>query len=141
MSESTSFPHPSHPKPSRRARISWAAVLGFGALGLIWPLLRLVGLDSLIGGLPTVLLSLLPVFAVWTLGAGFGGVPRPVLTLTLSGSLFGLVLTMSALALGEWPDHGLGLTLVAATIEIARTTGLGALAGLVAAAIQRARRR
>lgn len=141
MNESTSFPHPSNPTPAARPRISWAAVVGFGALGLLWPLLRLVGLDSLIGPLPAVLLTLLAVFAAWVLGAGFGRVPRPIATLTLSGVLFGLLLATSAVALGEWPDHGPGIALVAATIEVGRAAGLGALAGLAAAGIQRAVRR
>ncbi len=141
MSDSTSFSTPD-PRPTpARPRISWVAVLGFGALGLVWPLLQLLGVGSVIGELVTALLTLLAVCAVWVLGAGFGVVPRPILTLTLSGAMFGVLLSASALVLGEWPDHGPGLALVAAAIEIGRATGLGALAGLGAAAIQRARRR
>ena len=122
-------------------RISWAAVAGFGTLGLLWPLLRLIGSESLVGVLGTAFVAFLGTFVVWVVGAGFGDVPRPVVTLTLSGLLFGSLLAVSAMVMGEWPDYGLGLTFVAAAIEIGRAAGFGALTGLVATAIQKARHR
>lgn len=134
-----------HPKgapvPAARTRISWAAVLGFGALGLLWPLLALLGVDAILGGLTTALVALAVPAAVWVLGAGFGGVPRPIVTLTLAGLLFGILLSVSALLLGDWPDHGPAVAIAAGVIEISRSAGLGALAGLAAHGIQRARRR
>ncbi|WP_136045537.1 hypothetical protein [Microbacterium sp. K41] len=140
MSES---PTPSQPPeiPGPRPRLSWPAVMGFGILGLLWPLLRLIGLEAVVGGVTTVMVAFLATFVIWVLGAGFGHVPRPVLTLTLSGVLFALLLGATTVAIGDWPDHGIGLNLVAATIEIGRSAGFGALSGLVAESIQRARRR
>lgn len=130
--------HPAAPGPSR---ISWPAVIGFGALGLLWPVLRLVGLAALIGEPGTVLVALLGALAVWVLGAGLGDVPHPVATLTLAGAIVGVTFSASAVLLGEWPDHGPLRGLAAALIEVVRAAGLGALAGLAAAAIQRSRRR
>lgn len=123
-----------------RARISWAAVAGFGALGLLWPLLRLVGFEAGVGTPVTAFVAFVGAFAVWVLGAGFGDVPRPVATLTLSGVLFGILLAIASMLLDDWPARALGLALVGAVIEIARAAGFGALAGLAASAIQRARR-
>lgn len=128
---------PSGPRP----RLSWPAVTGFGILGLLWPLLRLIGLESIIGGIETTMIAFLATFVVWVLGAGFGHVPRPVLTLTLSGVLFAFLLGATTILVGDWPDHGIGLNLLAGTIEVGRSAGFGALSGLVAESIQKARRR
>lgn len=124
-----------------RPHINWGAVVGFGALGLLWPLLRLLGLEAAIGGLTTALVAFLTVSAVWVLGAGLGRVPRPVATLTLSGLLFGALLASTSMMLGEWPDYGVVATIVAGVVELGRSAGLGALTGLAAEAIQKGRRR
>lgn len=128
-------------EPSARPRIDWGSVVGFGTLGLLWPVLRLMGLEAVIGGTATALVVFLTVAAVWTLGAGYGLVPRPVATLTLSGVMFAVLLGLTSFGLGEWPDCGIGQTLVAAVAEIGRSAGLGALAGLVAEVIQKRRSR
>ncbi|HHU09393.1 MAG TPA: hypothetical protein GXZ60_05175 [Intrasporangiaceae bacterium] len=117
--------------------MSWVAVLGFATLALLWPLLRLTGLEAMLGGALTVLVVFGTTLVVWVLGAGLGAVPRPVLTLTLSGAVFSLLLTASFLVLGDGPAHGWARSVVAATIELAQYAGLGAVAGLAAAAIQR----
>ncbi|WP_309102795.1 hypothetical protein [Microbacterium sp.] len=129
------------PRRPPRPRINWGAVVGFGTLGLLWPLLRLVGLEAVIGGLATALVAFITVSTVWMLGAGFGRVPRPVATLTLSGALLGILVGLTTLALGEWPDHGIAATLVAGAFEVGRSAGVGALTGFAAEAIQRGRRR
>jgi len=95
----------------------------------------------IIGGLATATIAFLSTFVVWVLGAGFGHVPRPVLTLTLSGILFAVLLGVTTILIGDWPDHGIGLNLLAGVIEVGRSAGFGALSGLVAESIQRARRR
>jgi hypothetical protein len=127
--------------PGPRPRLSWPAVTGFGVLGLLWPLLRLIGLEAVVGGLTTAVIAFLATFVVWVLGAGFGRVPRPVLTLTLSGILFAFFLGIATVLVGGWPDHGIGLNLLAGAIEVGRSAGFGALSGLVAESIQKARRR
>lgn len=133
--------HPASRRSSGRPRISWGAVVGFGTLGLLWPLLRLVGLEAVIGGFGTAMVAFVSVALVWMLGAGFGRVPRPVATLTLSGALFGILVGLTTMALGEWPDYGIGATLVAGAIEVGRSAVLGALTGFAAEAIQHQRRR
>lgn len=122
-----------------RGRVNWGAVAGFGTLGLLWPLLRLLDLATLIGELGTALVAFLGTALVWVLGAGLGNVPRPVVTLTLSGVLFGGLLLATTVMLREWPDYGIGLNIAAAVVEISRATGFGALAGVVAGAIQKSR--
>ena len=140
MTYPDSSQHPAEPA-RHRGRLNWAAVLGFGTLGLLWPLLRLLGLETVIGGLGTALTAFLGTALVWVLGAGLGNVPRPVVTLTLSGVLFGGLVIATTVLLREWPDYGIGLNITAAVIEIGRATGFGALAGIAASAIQRSRRR
>lgn len=123
-------------RPSPRARVSWAAVIGFGTLALLWPLLRLVGMEAVVGELLTAVLAFVLTFLVWALGAGLGYVPRPILTLALSGVVFSLVLTTTLVALGELPEHGWGLFLVAAVIEACQFAAFGAIAGVVAHVLQ-----
>ncbi|MCP2637641.1 hypothetical protein K0817_013865 [Microbacterium sp. HD4P20] len=134
-------PRPATPPIPVRGRISWASVIGFGTLGLFWPVLRLMRMEAVIGDLGTALVALVGTLLVWMLGAGFGDVPRPVITLTLSGVLSGALLIATTVLVGEWPDYGVGLNVTAGAIEVTRAAGLGALAGAGAAAIQRARRR
>lgn len=117
--------------------MSWTAVVGFGVLGLLWPLLRLLGLESAVGGTGTALAALAVVLAAWSLGAGFGHVPRPVLTLSLAGVVSGLLLGATGLVLGERPDVGPGLHLAATGVKALWSAGFGTLAGLLATAIQR----
>ena len=140
MTSADASRNPASPDRDRR-HISWGAVAGFGTLGLLWPLLRLLGLGTLIGELGTASVAFLATALVWVLGAGFGNVPRPVLSLTLAGVLFGGLLIATSVLLREWPDYGIALNLSGAAIEIGRAAGLGALAGVVASAIQRSRGR
>lgn len=140
MTSADASRNPASPDRDRR-RVNWGAVVGFGTLGLLWPLLRLLGLGTLIGELGTALAAFLATALVWVLGAGLGNVPLPVVTLTLSGVLFGGLLIATTVLLREWPDYGIALNLTGAAIEIGRAAGFGALAGVVASAIQRSRRR
>lgn len=132
---------PSRLPPPVRPRVSWGAATGFGILGLLWPILRLVGLESLIGASATAVVALAITSVIWVLGAGLGHVPRPVLTLTLSGVISGLLLVAATVLLGEWPDAGPGPSLLAGTVEVGRSAGFGTLCGLVAKSIQKLRRR
>lgn len=116
-------------------------MVGFGLLGLLWPLLRQIGLESIVGDVATAMIAFFATFAVWVLGAGLGRVPRPVLTLTLSGVLFALLLGATTVLTGDRSDHGVGPNLLVGAVELGRSAGLGALSGLVAESIQKARRR
>ncbi|MEV1130164.1 hypothetical protein [Agromyces sp. NPDC049794] len=139
MNDSTSPQNTTPPTSTSRARINWAAVVGFGALALLWPLAGLIGVQSLIGGLATALIVIAVIGAAWILGVGLGRVPQPVATLTLSGVIAGVLITITSLVLGEMGDRAPGILLIAAIIEIGRGAALGALAGVVAYAIQKAR--
>lgn len=116
-------------------------MLGFGALALLWPLLRILGLESALGDPAAGILTAVIVLAAWILGAGFGDVPRPVATLALSGVVFAVLLLLTSLLLGLWRGAGAAPFVFGVVVEACLWGGLGALAGLAAAGIQRARRR
>ncbi len=116
-------------------------MLGLGALALLLPLADLTGLRAALGAAPTVLLLFGVVLATWIGVVAFGRVPRPVLTLTLAGAAFGVVLVALSVTLRTLPDVDGVLVVLGALLEMVRSTVLGALAGLFAAAIQTRRRR
>jgi hypothetical protein len=120
------------------AAVSWPIVLGLAALGLLVPLAELTGLRDALGPTGGVLLFAV-VGAAWIGVVGFGDVPRAVSTLTLTGAMFGLLLVGLSVTLRTLPDaDGLGL-LKGALLEVARSTVLGAVCGVLAAALQNAR--
>ncbi|MFC0680086.1 hypothetical protein ACFFGH_19805 [Lysobacter korlensis] len=121
-------------------RLNWPATVGFGTLALLWPIVALTGLADALGPLASLVLVLTAIGLAWILGVGFGNVPRPVLTLTLAGGIAGSLLVISSQALGEWPEVSGGLMIAGAALEIGRSAALGALAGVLAMLLQRARR-
>ncbi|MGR6964025.1 hypothetical protein ACU610_06165 [Geodermatophilus sp. URMC 61] len=127
------------PGPGSREPVSWPVVLGLGALALLFPLAELSGVTGILGAAPTALLLVGLVAVVWIGGIGLGRVPRPVLTATLAGVVFGVVLVALSRALGTGPDVDGASAVGVAAFEIGRSAALGALAGLLAAAVQRNR--
>jgi hypothetical protein len=125
----------------RPEEVSWPVVLGLGSLALLLPLADLTGLRAVLGPAPSALLLFGVVTATWIGVVGLGRVPRPVLTLTLAGCVFGVVLVILSVALRTLPDVDGHLLVIGAAFEIARSTGLGALAGLIATALQTRSRR
>ncbi|MBB3082650.1 hypothetical protein [Geodermatophilus sabuli] len=117
--------------------VSWPVVLGLGALALLFPLAELTGVADALGEAPTALLLLGLVAVVWIGGIALGRVPRPVLTSTLAGVTFGVVLVVLSLALGTGTDAEGAPVAAVAAFEVGRSAGLGALAGLLADAVQR----
>jgi hypothetical protein len=115
-------------------------VLGLGALALLFPIAELTGVADAMGEARTALLLFAVVAVVWVGGIGLGRVPRPVLTSTLAGIAFGVVLVVLSLALDTGTDAEGALVAAVAAFEIGRSAALGALAGLVADAVQRRRR-
>jgi hypothetical protein len=108
-------------------------------MSLLWPLTGLTG--ALGTGAPRALTIVGITAAVWIGVVGLGRVPRPVLTLTLTGLAYGLVAVLvgtlvPALAGFGGPGGGPAWTIVPALVFDA---GWGALAGLVAAGVQRLR--
>ncbi|GAA4691003.1 hypothetical protein APR04_002867 [Promicromonospora umidemergens] len=135
-------PHlPAQPTPGRSAPVPvpWAVVGGLAALALLWPLAGLTG--ALGTGAPRALTIIGITAVVWIGVVGLGRVPRPVLTLTLTGVAYGLVAHAVALlvpVLGGLGGPGGGplWTIVPALLLDAMW---GALAGLAAAGVQRLR--
>jgi hypothetical protein len=132
---------PARPTPGPAARpvsVPWTLVGGLSALALLWPLTGLTG--ALGTGAPRALVIIGITAAVWIGVVGLGRVPRPVLTLTLTGLAYGLVATaigtlVPALS-GFGPGGGPAWTLIPA---LAFDTMWGALAGVAAAGVQRLR--
>ncbi|MFD7306821.1 hypothetical protein [Promicromonospora sp. NPDC059942] len=133
---------PAGPAAARPAAVSWTLVAGLSALALLWPLTGLTG--ALGTGAPRALTIIGLTAAVWIGVVGLGRVPRPVLTLALTGLAYGLVATLigtlvpvlSGFGPGGGPGGGPAWTLIPA---LAFDTMWGALAGLVAAGVQRLR--
>jgi hypothetical protein len=128
------------PGPGPGESVSWPVVLGLGALALLFPLAELTGVPDALGAALTALLLFGLVAVVWIGGIGLGRVPRPVVTATLAGVVFGVILVVLSLALGTGPDVDGALIVGVAAFEIGRSAALGALAGLLATAVQRDRR-
>lgn len=134
MTSHEPVPRPSRPTdPAPPARLSWPTVLGLGSLALLWPLAALLVPDA--GG-PGRALTIVGVTAlVWVGVVGLGRVPRPVLTLTLAGLVFGVVAAGVSALVGVDGDRAAWTVLPALVLD----TAWGAVAGVVAAAVQRAR--
>jgi hypothetical protein len=108
-------------------------------MALLWPL---TGLTGVLGtGAPRAFAVIGITAAVWIGVVGLGRVPRPVLTLTLTGVAYGLVATtlgllVPVLAGFGGPGGGPAWTIVPALLFDAMW---GAIAGLAAAGVQRLR--
>jgi hypothetical protein len=119
-----------------KGTLSWPVVLGLGSLALLWPLAELTGLSDAIGQ-PAMAAVLFALVAIGWIGTvGFGRVPRPVLTLTAAGAVYGGILIVLSVAFGTHPDLGIVLVVGVALFEIVRSALLGSIAGLLARALQ-----
>lgn len=129
--------HPSQPAPGRPDGVRWSLVAGLAAMALLWPLTGLTGVG---GDGPGRAFAIIGVTAVvWVGVVGFGRVPRPVATLTLTGLAFGIVAVAMSLIVGGTGllgDGAAGWTVIPA---LAMDTFWGFVAGLLALAVQRAR--
>jgi hypothetical protein len=139
---SPQLPVQSEPPAPTASAVPWGIVAGLSALALLWPL---TGLTGVLGtGAPRAFAIIGITAAVWIGVVGLGRVPRPVLTLTLTGVAYGLV----AVAVGQLVPvlggfggpGGTGVgpawTIIPALVNDAFW---GALAGLAAAGVQRLR--
>ncbi len=104
----------------------WGVVLPLAAIALLWPLSGVLGFDGPVRAFAIIGVTL----AVWVGVVGFARVARPVLTLTLAGTGYGL-LYLTANAIMVTP------LVFFAWYTVAVTAGVGALAGLAALGIQR----
>lgn len=132
-----------------RQPLNWPLIAGLAALALLHPLAGLLGLhdDGTSGGASrggpgaaVVPLTLIGVTAlVWIGVVGFSRVARPILTLVVTGLLYGILelvlATVFSPGAGPWQaPFGLGVIAVLATSVL-----WGAVAGLLALAVQRLR--
>jgi hypothetical protein len=136
-------PIPTSPHPQEtRQPVSWPLVLGLGSLALLSPLVELTGLADAIGQPATVLLLLAVVALIWIGCVGLARVPRPVITLTLAGAVYGALTAVLGVIFGTGREGvGGAAAVVAVLFELGWSTMLGCLGGLIALAVQSLRRR
>ena len=126
---------PSVPRaPARRVRGRLVVVLA--ATVTLWPVLGAVGLSEL--ALAAVVLPLTAL--TWVAVLGLLDAPRPVLTGTLAGLLYGAVLVALSLAFGR-ESRPTSVVLFAAGWELTWCALLGAGAGLLGGGVQQLRGR
>lgn len=127
---------PPVPRPSpSRPPLPWLLIIGLASLALLWPLTALWEFGQ---GAPRALALLGLTAAVWIGVVGVGRIPRPVLTLTLTGVLHGLLgLLLGGVITGGGPFGG-PAALWLLLPSLARDAGIGALLGLVALGVQKA---
>ncbi|SKC58693.1 hypothetical protein SAMN04324258_1832 [Krasilnikoviella flava] len=106
-------------------------------MALLWPLTGLTGIGGT--GAPRALGIVTLTAAVWIGVVGLGRVPRPVLTLTMTGLAFGVVALLVSTLVGGAGPGGEGAGAWTAVPALAMDAGWGALAGLVALGVQKAR--
>ncbi|WP_154796332.1 hypothetical protein [Occultella kanbiaonis] len=120
------------------APLSWALIIGLGALTLLWPLTAATPIADQFGG-PERAIAVRSVIALaWILVVLLARVARPLATLTLAGLAAG-VITVGVDVLLSPAGLGSGLTALpfAAIPILATQTLFGAVTGLIALGLQR----
>jgi len=130
-------PQPTPSDTPTRAGISWPLVAGLASMALLWPLTGLTGIGG--AGAPRALAIVALTAVVWIGVVGFGRVPRPVLTLTMTGLASGVVALLVSMLFGGVGLGGEGAAAWTAVPALAMDAGWGALAGVVALGVQKAR--
>lgn len=123
--------------------LHWPLIVGLGSLALVRPFVVISGLLDVIGRPPGSLLATAFISLVWIIVVVALRIRRPVLTLTCSGVVYGLVaLAVNAVLnpLLEGERRGPSTQLVAAGFVILANALWGALAGTVALALLEATR-
>lgn len=116
-----------------RPPLPWLLIIGLASLSLLWPLTAQWDLGH---GLPRAATLLGLTAAAWIGAVGVGRVPRPVLTLTLTGVLHGLLgLVLGGVLLGGGPSVGPAAPRLLLP-ALATSAGTGALLGLAALGVQ-----
>lgn len=118
--------------PQTRRPLPWLLIVGLSSLSLLWPLTELIGIGH---GAPRALTIIAVIGATWIGVVGFGRVPRPVLVLTLTGLGHGIIAMTVAVVFGTF-----GGPIWAVFAGLAIDAFWGAIAGLLALAIQQMRR-
>lgn len=129
MTETT----PYAPSAKERPGLPWLLIVGLASLALLWPLTALIGIDQ---GAPRAVTIIAIVAATWIGVIGFGRVPRPVLVLTLTGIGYGIISMGIAVIFGTF-----GAPIWTVFLALAFDAFWGMIAGLLALAIQKMRKR
>ncbi|CAM3504846.1 hypothetical protein OCAE111667_13080 [Occultella aeris] len=133
-------PQPGSQTPTR-APLSWALIIGLGALTLLWPLTAATPIADQFGG-PERAIAVRSVIAIaWILVVLLARAARPLATLTLAGLAAG-VITLGVDVLLAPAGLGSGLTALpfAAIPILATQTLFGAVTGLIALGLQKLQR-
>jgi hypothetical protein len=123
-------------RPLTASGVQWPLVLGLGSMALLWPLTALTGIGG--EGAPRALTVVGLTALVWVGVVGLGRVPRPVLTLTLSGLVFGLVAMGTSVVLGGVGLPGEDAAAWTVVPALAMDAFWGFVAGLLALGVQKA---
>lgn len=117
-----------------RGPLPWLLIIGLASLSLLWPLTALWQIGQ---GPPRAAAILTLTAAVWIGVVGVGRIPRPVLTLALTGLLHGVVGLLVGWLLPDGSGSAAGTTSLWLMLpSLATSAGIGALLGLVALAVQ-----
>ncbi|MCM0641577.1 hypothetical protein [Cellulomonas wangsupingiae] len=133
----TNTPLTSPSTTTPRGSVRWPVVLLLAATVLLWPLLGAAGLDDL-----ALAAVVVPVTALtWVAVLGLRDAPRPVLTGTLAGLLYGGVLVALSVGFGGGFGGGrtAGVVLLGAVWELTWGALLGAGAGLLGGGVRQLR--
>lgn len=133
----TSHPYSSPPARPAAAGIQWPLVLGLGSMALLWPLTALTGIGGT--GAPRALAIVGFTALVWIAVVGFGRVARPVLTLTLTGVVFGLVAMAASIVFGGVGLPGEDAAAWTVVPALAMDAFWGFVAGVLALGVQKIR--
>lgn len=71
-------------------RLHWPLIFGLGALALLWPVVNLTGLMDLLGRPFGPLLLIVLISLVWLGAILLSKLRKPLLTLTVTGAIYGL---------------------------------------------------
>lgn len=114
--------------------LPWMLILGLASFSLLWPLTTLLGMGN---GAPRALTILGVTALVWICVVGFGRVRCPVLTLTLTGLLYGFTaLVLAGITPGGGGPFGDTTSLWALIPSLVMNAGVGAFTGVLALAVQ-----
>lgn len=125
------------PQPKQAQPLHWPVAIGLGSLAALWPLAELTGVNDALGQPAAPLLIMAAVAATWVAVVGLGRVPRPVLTLTITGITYGVLIVLLGAIFGNRGEGVNGLiSVIASGFELVQSTVFGAVAGLIAYAVQ-----
>ena len=124
---------PSAGRPAQPSGPPWLVILGLASLALLLPLTALLGFGD---GAARALTLLGLIALAWIGVVGFAPVRMPVLTLTLTGTAYGVITLLIGTVFGT-ADGPIWALLVALALD----AFWGMIAGLLAFGIQRLRRR